>query len=295
MNKLALFSLAASIAVPAAAGAQTVAPPTPWQDVPPAPLNVPGTPPPAAPAPPAAGVTWQRAVRAPMPVPVPPPAAEVRVAPTPAPPPAVMRPGRDRVVVRHGAEAMPRGEVRVVQSGRVGPGFMMPPFWMGPQFMIRDWRVYGLAPPASGQRWLRYYDDALLVDPHGRVLDGRYGLDWDEYDEPWGYDPRGIPVYVGDGDFYPGPEDYAYVEDYDDAYGAPYAGPAPYPPCGGGYAPQACGYGYYPYGYGYGWGGVIVTETTVTTSGCCAGKTVVERRERKLRRYHRPPPPGERG
>jgi hypothetical protein len=208
-------------------------------------------------------------------------------------------------------------ERTVVRSGppvRVQRGFIMPSFWLGPQFHIQDWRTYGFHEPVQGGRWVRYYDDAVLVDGYGRVVDVRHGLDWDEYGEPWEYDPRGIPVYVGDGDYYPGPDDYAYVESYDGrAYAEAYDDEGYYEDYDYGYAHGGYGgsysHGYYPppppgywgygsYRYGHGWGGVTITETTVTTThGCCAEEKVVVQKPHRVERRHykRKPVRGERG
>ena len=147
--------------------------------------------------------------------------------------------------------------------------------------------------------------------------DGRYGMAWDEWQDQWAYDDRGVPVYSGDGDFYPGEEDYAWADGEGGAYAEGYEqgyrsdGNYAYGTC-----PQACAYPPAPpayphgYGYGYGWGygaGMVVTETTVTTAPTVVTETweeevVYEQRARKARkyrakpRYHRPrPQPGERG
>lgn len=122
-----------------------------------------------------------------------------------------------------------------------------------------NWGNYGLPQPMHGGRWVRYYDDALLIDPYGRVPAGRWGMRWDEYGDRWDYDDRGIPAYVGNGDYHPGDRDYAWVE-------GPHG-----PPQGYGHHQQAYGYP----GYGYG-GGMVVTETTVTTSPTVIYKTVYE-------------------
>lgn len=211
---------------------------------------------------------------------------------------------------------------------RLQPGFVVPPFWFGPQFHVSNWQMYGFSPPPRRHRWVRYYDDAYLIDHDGRIRDTRRGLDWDRYGERW--DMRdGIPHYYGRGDWRPGPEDYAWVErhrgrhhdggDYDYAEeGSDYYASGPgcmsgHEPCGG-YGPppgspachpgpQPCGgYGGYGYGYGAGYGygyGVIaypiVIETTVVSGGCdCAEEVVeevVEVRERPRVRYYAPPPP----
>ena len=215
------------------------------------------------------------------------------------------------------------------------PGFVVPPFWFGPQFHVNNWQMYGFTPPPPRHRWVRYYDDAYLIDDGGRIRDARRGLDWDRYGERWDME-EGIPHYYGRGDFRPGPDDYAWVErnrgrfdedDYDYAeygpedgpgygpHGPPpgYGGPPPgygSPPPGCHPGPQPCGgEGYGGYGYGYGYGGVlayaIVIETTVVSGGCgcCCYEEVVEevvevrQRARPRPRRHRPPPPppGERG
>src|SRR3546814_26187 len=178
----------------------------------------------------------------------------------------------------------------VARSQRVERGAMMPPYSMAPQFQVRDWDVYGFAPPAPDQRWIRYYDEALLLDRYGRVIDVRSDFDWDPYRDATRYAGPGVPVYVGDGDYYPDADDYAYVESFDDrAYAAHDYEPGPSEDdyegayYEGDHGPGVIvthhgmphpGYAYPPPSYGYyGWGGVTVTETTVTTYGCCAERS----------------------
>ena len=217
---------------------------------------------------------------------------------------------------------------------RLQPGFIVPPFWFGPQFQISNWQMYGFAPPPRRHRWVRYYDDAYMIDGDGRIVDSRYGMDWDRYGERWDM-ADGIPAYHGRNDWRPGERDYEWAEryrrdhgdedwDYADrgedygprpGYGPPqgYGPPPGYgPPQGACGAPQPCAPAY-PAGYGYyGWGVAypMVIETTVVTGGCGCGyeivtEEVVEVRERPRHRVrHRPrvrhappppPPPGERG
>jgi hypothetical protein len=226
--------------------------------------------------------------------------------------------GGANVVVRHGGNFMggmhPGANFR---HHRLQRGFMVHPFWFGPQFHVQNWQLYGFAQPQRDQRWVRYYDDAYLIDREGRVADMRYDLDWDEYGEDWDLDD-GIPHYEGRNDWRPDDEDYAWVEgnrrghpgpDFDDGDYAdhgfrrrlPNPGCAPGPqPCGGqgGYAYP--GYAYPGYGYGVAY--PIIIETTVTTGGCDCEEVieeVVEVRQRPQRRRVRAvqprPPAGERG
>lgn len=57
-------------------------------------------------------------------------------------------------------------------------GWRMPSYWNSASFIIDDYADYGLFVPPSGYRWQRYYDDAVLLDPRGRVYDWRDGIDW---------------------------------------------------------------------------------------------------------------------
>lgn len=184
-------------------------------------------------------------------------------------------------------------------------GHRIPHFWFGPQFHVQNWQLYGFAQPRGGQRWVRYYDDAYLVDGDGLVMDGRYGLDWDAYGEQWDHE-AGVPQYVGTGDFVPGPEDVEWVESQ-----APHAAPPAYagrgryeghayPPQGHPYPYGYQSYGHYPYGYGYQggygayhWGTITETITTVTTGGATSTRShVIEHQPPRQRaRHHRAPAP----
>lgn len=77
-------------------------------------------------------------------------------------------------------------------------GYALPGYWVNPSFYIGNYAAYGLARPQPGYGWSRYYDDAVLTDRDGRVIDSVRGLDWDRY---------------GSGD------DGYYAEDYSDSYG----------------------------------------------------------------------------
>ena len=58
-------------------------------------------------------------------------------------------------------------------------GYRLPSYWISPNFFIGDFGGYGLYAPPQGYGWQRYYDDAVLVDPRGRVRDSVYGVNWD--------------------------------------------------------------------------------------------------------------------
>lgn len=64
-------------------------------------------------------------------------------------------------------------------------GYVLPGYWLQPNYYITDYRYYGLPAPQAGYGWSRYYDDAVLTDRYGKVYDSRVGYDWDRYG---GYD-----------------------------------------------------------------------------------------------------------
>jgi Ni/Co efflux regulator RcnB len=194
---------------------------------------------------------------------------------------------------------------------RIDRGFIVPPFWWGPQFHIQNWGSYGFAQPMHDRRWVRYYDDALLIDRSGRVHDGRWGMNWDQYDGQWAYDDQGVP-YDGDDEDYRDDEDYAWDGEegrYAEDDGPP--PPPPLPPCYQDCPPPMPGYGHgysyaYPgYGYGGGWmhgGMVTITETTVhaaapqtVTETVYVEKKVKTKPRRSYKKARPRPLPGERG
>jgi Ni/Co efflux regulator RcnB len=254
-----------------------------------------------------------------------------------APPP--MQPGMHRPMPMHGGQMkgmrhgmpmhggqmkgmhhrmpMPGGHMKGFQ--RFGRGHFVPPHFRGGQFVVRNWQSFGFPAPMPGGQWIRYYDDALLIDGDGRVMDGRYGWDWDGRGGGMAYEDGGY------GDGYAGEEEYGRDDDYD--RDEEYAGrghhgdemdgdvrvvvrrdgrrgdcrrgcagvrhlPPPPPHPGYGYG-QGYGYGYgYGYGAGCGCGPVVVTETITTTAPVVETRTyyetVYEHRAAPRRHYSKP-------
>jgi Ni/Co efflux regulator RcnB len=81
-------------------------------------------------------------------------------------------------------------------------GWALPVYWNTPRFYISDWSVYGLQQPQYGYNWVRYYDDAVLVDSRGSVYDSVSDVDWDRQD---GYsdDGRDDRAYADDDGYEP--------------------------------------------------------------------------------------------
>jgi Ni/Co efflux regulator RcnB len=154
--------------------------------------------------------------------------------------------GRERrTVVRRPMNSVAAHHGGHGRYSRIEPGHRVPGYWMDRRFGIQDYGRYGLYQPMYGGRWVRYYDDALLVDPYGQVIDGEYGMRWDQHGRDWRHDERGIPEYAGTDGYYPDDEDYALGEDdYEH----------------GGYGPQ--GYGHHAPQVGP----IVITTTTVTTA-----------------------------
>jgi len=84
-------------------------------------------------------------------------------------------------------------------------GWALPSYWISPRFYINDWAGYGLTQPYNGYNWVRYYDDAVLIDGRGSVYDTVGGLDWDG-----GYRDGGYGEAYADDSVYSGPDDRGY-------------------------------------------------------------------------------------
>jgi hypothetical protein len=151
---------------------------------------------------------------------------------------------------------------------RVQRGFVIPPFFFGQQFYLNDWQSYGFSDPGPDQRWIRYYDDAYLIDRGGRVVDTREDMDWQRYGDDWD-DDDGIPARR---------ERHAR-HDRDDDRGDGHGDGRWEERGGGGYA--------YGGGYGYGYYAYPIVIETVTTSGGTSYVEEVTEEYVSVRRPHR--------
>ncbi|WP_240700081.1 RcnB family protein [Sphingomonas gei] len=61
---------------------------------------------------------------------------------------------------------------------RLHRGNSLPGYWRGNDFRVHDYLSFGLAAPQPGYSWVRYYDDAVLVDRDDRVWDSIDGIGW---------------------------------------------------------------------------------------------------------------------
>lgn len=204
---------------------------------------------------------------------------------------------------------------------RLGRGARIDRYWM--DYRIPDYLSFGLAAPPRGYSWVRYYDDAVLVDDHGQVWDSVGGVGWGggyasaaaggavavaspAYAAPIA--PVDPDVYYDDAPGYDAPP--LDSEPYDDGYEPPIAPPvAPPPPVhvqtypGAGYQAGTflggnayAGSSYYSSGYGYAGGTTttviinpapVVTTTTVTEEVVTYTQPAKRILRKTLKRYPR--------
>lgn len=86
---------------------------------------------------------------------------------------------------------------------RLQRGARLNHYWRSPDFWVTDFLSFGLAAPPHGYRWVRYYDDAILVDDAGTVWDSVIGVQWQHegqgYAHRYSYvqaPPPGLLVHV---------------------------------------------------------------------------------------------------
>ena len=89
-------------------------------------------------------------------------------------------------------------------------GLAVPSYWNTPRFYVSDWSNYGLAQPTQGYRWVRYYDDAVLIDSRGSVYDTASDVDWDRADGD-GYIVASPRDYARNDSVYSGPSERGYA------------------------------------------------------------------------------------
>ena len=75
-------------------------------------------------------------------------------------------------------------------------GERLPDAFAAPAYVVRDWRGYGLPAPGPTRDWIRYYDDAVLVDRYGTVVHAIPGVRWDR--PVAGYAGQAYPAYQAD-------------------------------------------------------------------------------------------------
>lgn len=87
-------------------------------------------------------------------------------------------------------------------------GGFLPTYFLAPRYYITNYPAYGLGRPSYGYRWVRYYDDAYLVDDRGYIQDYRYDVPYPEGEYAEGSYDHEEPYY-----------DERYEDDrYDDHY-----------------------------------------------------------------------------
>lgn len=175
---------------------------------------------------------------------------------------------------------------------RLGRGHHMPDYWLRGGFGIADYLNFGLAAPPRGYHWVRYYDDAVLVDDRGDVWDSVGGIGWDGgayagngYSESYSYSSSNggydQPIRPVDPNPYYGQQQY-YEQQYQGGYAPPVAVAPPMvvapPPAV--MAPPPAQYGYGAgYGSSYQAGSYYYgapTSTTVMVIPTTTTTTVVE-------------------
>lgn len=240
-------------------------------------------------APPPAGVPPVIATPA-APAPPPPPLVQAPPPPpplvqaSPPPPPPVGDRGQHWGHLAGGQwEAASRAPGGLGAYHRPYRGFRLPRYWVNRQFLIEDFGYYGLPAPPFGYSWSRYYDDAVLIDTHGRVADAALGLEWLR---PYG---GHAPHSAGHGYATQG-----YHHGFQDGPGAGYGPPPPIvqPLPGGGYSTTYTTGGYSTGPVTYSYSGPTTTTITIQSAPAVTTTTteyITEYRTEVVRKAWRKP------
>jgi Ni/Co efflux regulator RcnB len=100
------------------------------------------------------------------------------VLPPPGTPPATVDADRWGPVVNGRWEAATRAPGGWAAYRRPARGATLPGYWRDERFRVVDYLAFGLPVPPRGYFWVRYYDDAVLVDAGGHVWDSVGGVAW---------------------------------------------------------------------------------------------------------------------
>jgi Ni/Co efflux regulator RcnB len=146
---------------------------------------------------------------------------------------------------------------------RPSRGHSLPNYWMQSNFRIPDYYSFGLRQPGNGYFWVRYYDDAVLVDGGGRVWDSVSGIAWAEAEADAGYGYASSAASASAGGSIAPVDPNNYYEYPRGGYAPPAVGAPPavqyYPAC-----PQQCPNGgtvyYRDGGVGYDNGGAVYRD-----------------------------------
>ena len=106
-------------------------------------------------------------------------------------------------------------------------------YWMQPGFQIPDYLSFGLAAPPYGTFWVRYYDDAVLIDAQGSVQASVSGIAWSSANSYAGdgYASSSASASASSGGYGQQGGQIGYVDPNPPYYSEPqggYAPPAPY-------------------------------------------------------------------
>jgi Ni/Co efflux regulator RcnB len=77
-------------------------------------------------------------------------------------------------------------------------GYQLPRYWVNPSYYIVNYSNYGFQAPQQGYQWVRYYNDAVLTDPRGYVVQAQPNVQWENYGDTYADAEYGESVMVDD-------------------------------------------------------------------------------------------------